>query len=75
MVATVRCEEIAKEKVDLLTIDEDWRELEKAVQSGPVPGFGKELSIILDTYFSSYDMEVVYFEESVRTKKTPADGY
>lgn len=69
MVATVCCEEIAKEKVDLLTIDEDWRELEKAVQSGPVPGFGKELSIILDTYFSSYDMEVVYFEESVRTKK------
>lgn len=69
MVATVRCEEIAKEKVDHLINDEDWRELEKEVQSGPIPGFGKKLSTILHTYFSSYDMEVVYFEESVRTKK------
>lgn len=69
MVATVRCEEIANEKFDLLTIDEDWLELDKEVQPRPVPGFGKKLSTILNTYFSSYDMETVYFEESVRTKK------
>eukprot|EP01018_Ginkgo_biloba_P021580 Gb_39091 [translate_table: standard] len=52
MVATVRCEEIAKEKLAQLTSDEGWQELEEAVQSGPVVGFGKKLSAILDKYFS-----------------------
>ncbi|KAH9305485.1 hypothetical protein KI387_009889, partial [Taxus chinensis] len=69
MVATVRCEEIAKEKVDQLSIDEGWRELEELVQSRPVPGFGRKLSTILDRYFSSYDAEVLYFDESVRREK------
>uniref|UniRef100_A0A0D6QSC7 Sey1/RHD3-like three-helix bundle domain-containing protein n=1 Tax=Araucaria cunninghamii TaxID=56994 RepID=A0A0D6QSC7_ARACU len=69
MVATVRCEEIAKEKVDQLTSDERWHELEEAVQPGIVPSFGRKLSNILDKYFSSYDMEVLYFEESVRMAK------
>eukprot|EP01018_Ginkgo_biloba_P028053 Gb_27309 [translate_table: standard] len=69
MVATVRCEEIAKEKLAELTRDEGWQELEGAVQSGPVPGFGRKLTTILDKYFSGYDMETVYFDESVRTAK------
>ncbi|GLJ11016.1 hypothetical protein SUGI_0140450 [Cryptomeria japonica] len=69
MVATVRCEEIAKEKVDQLSIDEGWRELEELVQSRPVKGFGRKLSTILDKYLSSYDAEVLYFDESVRTEK------
>ncbi|KAL5569780.1 hypothetical protein UlMin_026355 [Ulmus minor] len=52
MVATVRCEEIANEKFRQLTCDEVWLELEEAIQAGPVPGFGKKLSSILETIFS-----------------------
>uniref|UniRef100_A0A0C9RKN9 Protein ROOT HAIR DEFECTIVE 3 homolog n=1 Tax=Wollemia nobilis TaxID=56998 RepID=A0A0C9RKN9_9CONI len=69
MVATVRCEEIANEKIAKLTSDEGWHELEETVQSGPVPSFGKKLSFILDKYFSEYDMEAAYFDEAVRTAK------
>ncbi|KAF8400997.1 hypothetical protein HHK36_014300 [Tetracentron sinense] len=52
MVATVRCEEIANEKFACLAVNEDWCQLEEAVQSGPVPGFGKKLSLILARYLS-----------------------
>ncbi|XP_004293731.1 PREDICTED: protein ROOT HAIR DEFECTIVE 3 homolog 2 [Fragaria vesca subsp. vesca] len=69
MVATVRCEEIANEKFTHLTSNEDWLALEEAVQSGPVPGFGKQLSSILDTYLSEYDMEAIYFDEGVRNSR------
>ncbi|XP_077210333.1 protein ROOT HAIR DEFECTIVE 3-like [Tasmannia lanceolata] len=69
MVATVRCEEIANEKFSSLTSDEGWLELEEGVQSGPVPGFGKKLSSILDAYLSEYDMEAIYFDERVRIAK------
>ncbi|KAL4182258.1 hypothetical protein AMTRI_Chr12g275090 [Amborella trichopoda] len=69
MVATVRCEEIANEKLGRLTADEGWLNLEEAVQSGPVSGFGKILSSILDTYFQEYDMEAIYFDEGVRSSK------
>ncbi|XP_077227328.1 protein ROOT HAIR DEFECTIVE 3-like [Tasmannia lanceolata] len=69
MVATVRCDEIANEKLSRLTSDEGWLELEEGVQSGPVSGFGKKLSSILDAYLSEYDMEAIYFDEGVRAAK------
>ncbi|ERN01546.1 protein ROOT HAIR DEFECTIVE 3 isoform X1 [Amborella trichopoda] len=69
MVATVRCEEIANEKLGRLTTDEGWRALEEAVQIGPVSGFGKTLSSILEKYLQEYDMEAIYFEEGVRVSK------
>ncbi|KAI8524674.1 hypothetical protein RHMOL_Rhmol13G0166300 [Rhododendron molle] len=69
MVATVRCEEIASDKLRCLTSDERWLALEEAVQSNPVPGFGKKLSSILDTYLSEYDLEAFYFDELVRKAK------
>ncbi|XP_058197059.1 protein ROOT HAIR DEFECTIVE 3 homolog 2 isoform X2 [Rhododendron vialii] len=69
MVATVRCEEIASDKLRRLTSDERWLDLEEAIQSGRVPGFGKKLSSILDTYLSEYDMEAFYFDELVRKAK------
>ncbi|XVF87054.1 hypothetical protein PTKIN_Ptkin18bG0089700 [Pterospermum kingtungense] len=69
MVATVRCEEIANEKLQRLSSDEDWLALEEAVKHGPVSGFGRMLSSILETYFSEYDMEAFYFEEGVRHAK------
>ncbi|XP_010536351.1 PREDICTED: protein ROOT HAIR DEFECTIVE 3 homolog 2 [Tarenaya hassleriana] len=69
MVATVRCEEIANEKLRHLASDERWLALQEAVESGPVSGFGKKLSSVLDTYFSEYDAEAVYFDEGVRNAK------
>ncbi|XVF40018.1 hypothetical protein PTKIN_Ptkin01aG0078800 [Pterospermum kingtungense] len=69
MVATVRCEEIANEKLRRLSSDENWLELEEAVQHGPVSGFGRKLSSILETYFWEYDGEALYFEEGVRNAK------
>ncbi|XP_010481636.1 PREDICTED: protein ROOT HAIR DEFECTIVE 3 homolog 2-like [Camelina sativa] len=69
MVATVRCEEIANEKLRDLATDESWLELQEAVEGGLVPGFGKKLSSILKRYFSEYDAEAIYFEEGVRKEK------
>ncbi|KAF3450609.1 hypothetical protein FNV43_RR06698 [Rhamnella rubrinervis] len=69
MVATVRCEEIASEKYSSFSGNEVWQELEEAVQSGPVPGFGKKLSSILYTGLSEYDEEAIYFDEGVRSAK------
>ncbi|KAL0743708.1 hypothetical protein Bca4012_085221 [Brassica carinata] len=69
MVATVRCEEIANEKFASFVANENWRELEEAVQSGPVSGFGKKLSSILESCLSEYDTEATYFEEGVRSSK------
>ncbi|OVA01312.1 RHD3/Sey1 [Macleaya cordata] len=69
MVATVRCEEIANEKFACLAENEEWCELEEAVQSGPVSGFGKKLSSILDSCLSEYDVEAIYFDEGVRNAK------
>ncbi|KAL0921620.1 hypothetical protein M5K25_008710 [Dendrobium thyrsiflorum] len=69
MVATVRCEEIANEKLNSLTSNKQWLELVEAVRSGPVPGFGKKVSSMLDSSFEEYDREAVYFDEGVRTSK------
>ncbi|KAL5757472.1 hypothetical protein ACOSP7_020083 [Xanthoceras sorbifolium] len=69
MVATVRCEEIANEKYSNFAANERWTELEEAVQSGPVAGFGKKLNSILESCLLGYDDEAVYFDEGVRTAK------
>ncbi|KAM0866228.1 hypothetical protein ACQ4PT_042766 [Festuca glaucescens] len=52
MVATVRCEEIADERLRCFMSDEGWLELEAAAKSGPVTGFGTKLSAIVDFYLS-----------------------
>ncbi|XP_042468131.1 protein ROOT HAIR DEFECTIVE 3-like isoform X2 [Zingiber officinale] len=69
MVATVRCEEIANEKLSYFCNDEEWLHLEEATQNDLVPGFGKKLSSILNKCLYGYDSEAVYFDESVRTSK------
>ncbi|KAK1281796.1 Protein ROOT HAIR DEFECTIVE 3 [Acorus calamus] len=69
MVATVRCEEIANEKLACLTADEDWCQLGEAVEYGLVPKFGRKLSLIVEKYLSEYDMEAIYFDEGVRNAK------
>ncbi|CAJ1955407.1 unnamed protein product [Sphenostylis stenocarpa] len=69
MVATVRCEEIANEKYDLFASNKDWCELKEAVESGPVPGFGKNANSLLSNSLSEYDAEANYFDEGVRSAK------
>ncbi|KAL8458529.1 hypothetical protein ACS0TY_036160 [Phlomoides rotata] len=69
MVATVRCEEIANEKFSYFIENEEWRELEEAVQTQHVRGFGKKLTAILDTCLTVYDAEATYFDEGVRSSK------
>lgn len=69
MVATVRCEEIANEKLNQLRSDKGWLELEEAVQLGPVRGFGEKLSSIIDACLSQYDEEAIFFDEAVRNAK------
>ncbi|BFG24281.1 hypothetical protein CerSpe_105530 [Prunus speciosa] len=69
MVATVRCEEIANEKYAAFAGNEEWRQLENAVQYATHPGFGNKLRIMLDTYISEYDGEATYYDEGVRSAK------
>ncbi|OIT20038.1 protein root hair defective 3 [Nicotiana attenuata] len=69
MVATVRCEEIAHEKYDSFTANEEWCQLKEAVQSHPVGGFGKKLSSVLNACLSEYDAEATFFDEGVRSTK------
>ncbi|KAL2650121.1 hypothetical protein R1flu_018249 [Riccia fluitans] len=69
MVATVRCEEIAHEKLSDMLADPDWHELDENSKRGVVPGFGKKLSALLHKHLSAYDDEAAYFDDSVRTAK------
>ncbi|KAK4784654.1 hypothetical protein SAY86_019022 [Trapa natans] len=69
MVATVRCDEIANEKFCNFTANEEWCQIEEAVQSELVPGFGRKLSAILETCLEGYESEATYFDEKVRTSK------
>lgn len=69
MVATVRCEEIAHEKLQALRKDEKWRKVEESAREGAVAGFGKKVSGMLEKYVAEYDMEAGFFDESVRVAK------
>jgi hypothetical protein len=84
MVATVRCEEIANEKLHDLSIDEKWKKLEEtcscskknpsdaatavSVEAGGGL-FGKKASSLLSKYVAEYENEAAFFEEGVRTAK------
>lgn len=69
MVATVRCDEIAYEKLQGLGKDEEWRQLQEESRRGAVAGFGKKAGSLLAKYTSQYDAEAGFFEEGVRTAK------
>ncbi|XP_019198340.1 PREDICTED: protein ROOT HAIR DEFECTIVE 3 homolog 1-like isoform X1 [Ipomoea nil] len=69
MVATVRCEEIANEKYASFTANEEWCQLDKAVQSHVVPGFRKKLSSMLGTCLTEYEAETTFYDEGVRLDK------
>ncbi|KAF9671836.1 hypothetical protein SADUNF_Sadunf12G0090400 [Salix dunnii] len=55
MVATFRCEEIAKEKLSRLKLDETWLAMGEALKSGLVSKFGEKLSSILENYLCQND--------------------
>ncbi|KAG8090254.1 hypothetical protein GUJ93_ZPchr0011g26869 [Zizania palustris] len=69
MIATVRCEDIADEKLRSFMSDKGWLELETTVNSGLVSGFGNKLDAIIDFYLFEYDTEAMYFDEDVKTAK------
>nr|GEU94781.1 protein root hair defective 3-like [Tanacetum cinerariifolium] len=60
IVATVRCEEIANEKYSSFVANEDWQELEEAVQSHLVPGFGKKPSSLLQKCYLGDQSLLIY---------------
>ncbi|KAK9066413.1 hypothetical protein SSX86_013735 [Deinandra increscens subsp. villosa] len=67
MVATVRCDEIAKKKYSSFVSNKEWIELQKILQSLFIPSLGVKLSSLLYNCLSSYDEETSYFEDSVRS--------
>ncbi|PIA38160.1 hypothetical protein AQUCO_02800068v1 [Aquilegia coerulea] len=69
LVARARCEDISNESFAHLVGNEDWHQLQEAVQSGPVKGFGKKIKPIISKCLSEYDAEAVYFDEGIRTEK------
>ncbi|KAJ6417936.1 hypothetical protein OIU84_001339 [Salix udensis] len=68
LVATFRCEQIAKEKLSRLKLDETWLAMGEALKSGPVSEFGEKLSSILENYLCQYDKDAINHEESIRNE-------
>ncbi|KAH6764846.1 hypothetical protein C2S51_016095 [Perilla frutescens var. frutescens] len=69
MVATVRCQQIAQEKLSLFASNQDWLDVGNAAENGIVTGFSATIRSILGTYLSQYDLESKYFEQGVRDEK------
>ncbi|KAJ6748228.1 PROTEIN SEY1, partial [Salix purpurea] len=69
MVATFRCEAIAEEKLKCFTSNKSWLAIKEDVQAGPVPWFGEDVTSILETCLSEYDIEVGHFDQEVRNAK------
>ncbi|KAJ6417922.1 hypothetical protein OIU84_001329 [Salix udensis] len=68
MVATFRCDQIAKETLSRLSSDKTWLAMGEALKSGPVSEFGEKLSSILENYLCQYDMEAINYKESIRNE-------
>ncbi|CAI5500218.1 unnamed protein product, partial [Closterium sp. Naga37s-1] len=70
MVATVRCEQIAAEKLAQLQESEEWVELHAAVEAGnEADHFGGRANELAASALATYDAEAAYFEEGVRDSK------
>eukprot|EP00850_Spirogloea_muscicola_P012497 SM000081S22631 [mRNA] locus=s81:188171:199824:+ [translate_table: standard] len=69
MVATVRCEEIAREQLLGLRNQQEWRDLDEAAKARAVDGFGRQASAMLEHCIEGYDAEAAYFDEGVRSSK------
>ncbi|KAJ6748244.1 PROTEIN SEY1 [Salix purpurea] len=69
VVATYRCDQIAKETLIRLSSDKTWLALRKDVQARKAPKFKKIIKSILEKTLSQYDMEAIYFKESIRDER------
>ncbi|KAF9671835.1 hypothetical protein SADUNF_Sadunf12G0090300 [Salix dunnii] len=69
MVATFRCDQIAKETLSGLNSDKAWMALRKDAQARPAPKFRERITSILENTLSQYDMEAIHFKESIRDDK------
>ncbi|KAJ6748246.1 PROTEIN SEY1 [Salix purpurea] len=69
LVATVRCDQIAKETLSRLNSDKTWLALKKYVEARPAPKFRKNIRSILENTLSQYDKEAIHFKESIRDDK------
>ncbi|KAJ6386691.1 hypothetical protein OIU78_016592 [Salix suchowensis] len=69
MVATFRCDQIAKETLSRLNSDKTWLALRKDVEARPAPKFRKNIRSILENTLSQYDKEAIHFKESIRDDK------
>lgn len=71
MVATVRCEQIADEKLQLLQASQEWAALKAQVESKApdLSGFGPQLNSLVGSSITSYEQEAAFFEERVRESK------
>lgn len=69
MVSTVRCEEIAQQKLTGLESDEKWRTVEEEAKENVVCGFGIIVSDVIQKYLGEYDAEAAFFDEDIRTSK------
>ncbi|KAF9671710.1 hypothetical protein SADUNF_Sadunf12G0075800 [Salix dunnii] len=74
MVATFRCDQIVKETLSRLNSDKAFLfstllALINDVQALKAPKFKKSIKSILENTLSQYDMEAIYFKESIRDDK------
>ncbi|XP_025617970.1 protein ROOT HAIR DEFECTIVE 3 homolog 1 isoform X1 [Arachis hypogaea] len=67
MVATVRCEKIAREKYENLAAKEEWHHSEEDMNHRTTPEFVNRLSLQIDTCLSEYDAETTYYNEGPRS--------
>ncbi|KAL1339053.1 hypothetical protein AAHE18_U004600 [Arachis hypogaea] len=67
MVATVRCEKIAREKYENLAAKEEWHQLEEDMNRRTTPEFVNRLSLQIDTCLSEYDAETTYYDEGPKS--------
>ncbi|EEH50984.1 uncharacterized protein MICPUCDRAFT_23802 [Micromonas pusilla CCMP1545] len=70
MVATVRCEEIARERLACVASDREIAHLSAAVASGPGPrGIAETLTGLTRSALEKYDEDAGYFDATVRNAK------
>ncbi|QHO33446.1 uncharacterized protein DS421_9g258280 [Arachis hypogaea] len=67
MVATVRCEQIAREKYENLAAKKEWHQWKEDTNRSTTLEFVKWLSSQLDTCLSEYDAETTYYDEGPRS--------
>ncbi|XP_024373981.2 protein ROOT HAIR DEFECTIVE 3 homolog 2-like [Physcomitrium patens] len=69
MVATYRCDQIAKEKLQSLSSDSTWQSLEQEAQNGIVEEFGKRTDAVVGKLLDEYSAESRNFDEKIRKTK------